>query len=61
MLTHTTAKGLQQELVRRRYGPDRASSDQEFGPPTVNWPRLGATVADGVAATQHASLWPDPY
>lgn len=60
MLTHTTAKGPQQELVRRRSGPNRASSDQEFGPRTVNWRRLGATVAGDVAATQHADALADP-
>jgi hypothetical protein len=50
MLTHTTAKGLQQELVRRSQRPHRTQSGQELSPPTVNWRRLGVTVAAAAAA-----------
>lgn len=50
MLTHTTARGLQQELVRRHQRPQWKQSDRALSSHTVNWRRLGATVAAGVAA-----------
>lgn len=50
MLTHTTARGLQQELVRRHQRPHWKQSDRALSSHTVNWWRLGATVAAAVAA-----------
>jgi hypothetical protein len=49
MLNHTTAKGLQEEVVRRARRPMGSQSDLELNVVTVNWRRIWATVAAAMA------------
>lgn len=49
MLHHTTAKGLQDEMVRRTRQPQGIRADQELTTVSVDFRRVAAAVAVAIA------------
>ncbi len=50
MLHHTTAKGLQEEMVRRARRPQGTKDDEEITQASINIRRVAAVIAAVIAA-----------